>query len=151
MITQNQQQTISGRILLARLAANLTQEQVAAALELSINAVVELESCKRTISTLELSKLAQLFRRPISSFINEPNLAKQDSELEDTASTLQQRLDAVEIAGREFLQDGERSELLRLAWEAYRKEEITAGKLRDVGKVLGISVNTIFGLIENLD
>lgn len=64
MNAQNQQQTISLRILLARLAANLTQEQVATALELSINAVVELESGKRTVSTLELSKLAQLFRRP---------------------------------------------------------------------------------------
>ena len=35
---------MSRRILLARLAANLTQEQVAMAMELSTNAVVELEA-----------------------------------------------------------------------------------------------------------
>jgi transcriptional regulator with XRE-family HTH domain len=151
MPTQNQQQTISCRILLARLATNLSQEQVATALELSTNAVVELESGSRTVSTLELSKLAQLFRRPISSFVNDSNLAKQDNDAEDTASTLQHMLDALAVAGRDSLQDGGGSELLILALEAYRKEEITAGKLRDVGTVLGISADTISGLIENLE
>ena len=143
MTTQNQQQTIFHRILLARLAANLTQEQVATALDLSVSAVVELESGKRLVGTLELSKLAQLFRRPISSFVNDSNLAKQDNEFEDTASTLQQRLDALAVGDRDSSQNGERSELLKLALEAYRKEEITAGKLLDVGAVLGISAETI--------
>lgn len=62
------QMTLASRLKDARTTANMTQEQVAQALELPRTAVVQLEAGNRAVSTLELAKLAQLYGRPISSF-----------------------------------------------------------------------------------
>jgi Zn-dependent peptidase ImmA (M78 family)/transcriptional regulator with XRE-family HTH domain len=60
--------TLASRLKDARTTANMTQEQVAQALDLPRTAVVQLEAGNRAVSTLELAKLAQLYGRPISSF-----------------------------------------------------------------------------------
>ena len=62
------QMTLASRLKDARTTANMTQEQVAKALDLPRTAVVQLEAGNRAVSTLELAKLAQLYGRPISSF-----------------------------------------------------------------------------------
>ena len=63
--------TLASRLKDARSIANLTQEQVAQALELPRTAVVQLEAGNRAVSTLEFAKLAQLYARPISSFFED--------------------------------------------------------------------------------
>ena len=72
--------TLASRLKEARATAGFTQEQVAIALELPGTAIVQIESGSRTVSTLELARLAQLYGRPIASFFSET----PPSEEEDT-------------------------------------------------------------------
>lgn len=74
------QQTLASRLKDARIAASLTQEQVAEALELPRTAIVQIEAGNRAVSTLELAKLAALFGRPVAGFFEEP-LPGQDEDV----------------------------------------------------------------------
>jgi Zn-dependent peptidase ImmA (M78 family)/transcriptional regulator with XRE-family HTH domain len=73
------QMTLASRLKDARTRANLTQEQVANALELPRSAVAQFEAGNRAVSTLELAKLAQLYSRPISSFF-EAEVATEEED-----------------------------------------------------------------------
>ena len=53
----------------ARLSCGLTQEDVAQQLGLSRTAIVNIESGERSVSTLELTKIARLYRRSISELV----------------------------------------------------------------------------------
>lgn len=53
----------------ARENAGLSQQAVAEALGLPRTAVTAMESGKRSVSTLELTKLGELFRRPVADFL----------------------------------------------------------------------------------
>lgn len=64
------QQTLAARLKDARTATRLTQEQVAQTLCLPRTAVVQIEAGNRSVSTLELARLAELYSRPIASFFN---------------------------------------------------------------------------------
>lgn len=75
------QQTLASRLKNARIAANLTQEQVAKSLELPRTAIVQLEAGNRAVSTLELAKLAALFGRPIASFFGETPAGDEEDVL----------------------------------------------------------------------
>jgi len=79
------QSTLASRLKDARIRAGLTQEQVAKALELPRTAVVQLEAGNRSVSTLELAKLAKLFGRPIASFFES---AQPPDEEEDVLVAL---------------------------------------------------------------
>lgn len=67
-ITQTE---LSRRIRTAREACGLTQEQVAAYLDVSRPAVVQIEQGNRAVSSLELDRLAHLFGRDIRDFVAE--------------------------------------------------------------------------------
>ena len=60
---------LSRRIRTAREACGLTQEQVADRLGVARSAVVQMEQGKRSVSSLELDRLAHLFGRDIREFV----------------------------------------------------------------------------------
>lgn len=147
----NNDDTISHRIANARNAANLTQQQVADALQLPVSKIDEIESGASPVSTLELARLAQFLRKPNSSFVAGLIPANPIDDCGDLAVLLQQRLDSI-TAGQHGSPTNEcMAQLLDLALDAYRKEQITAGKLRDVCSRLGMSVETLSQLMDNLD
>ena len=65
------QPTLAKRLREARDASGLTQEQLAGELKLPRTAIVQIESGKRAVSTLELVMLAKLFHCDIADFISE--------------------------------------------------------------------------------
>ncbi len=76
----NEQLALASRLKNARKNANLTQDQVAQSLALQRTAIVQIEAGNRAVSTLELSKLAQLYGCPISSFFS-----SDDTPIEEDA------------------------------------------------------------------
>ena len=56
------------RLRIAREARGLSQQAVADALGLARTAITQMEAGNRSVSTLELAKLAGLYLRPVSSF-----------------------------------------------------------------------------------
>jgi Zn-dependent peptidase ImmA (M78 family)/transcriptional regulator with XRE-family HTH domain len=76
----NEQLALASRLKNARKNANLTQDQVAQSLSLQRTAIVQIEAGNRAVSTLELSKLAQLYGCPISSFFS-----NDDTPIEEDA------------------------------------------------------------------
>lgn len=62
------QATLASRLKSARIVANLTQDEVASALDIPRTSVVQLEAGNRAVSTLELARLAELYGRSIASF-----------------------------------------------------------------------------------
>lgn len=72
------QNTLASRLKEARIAASLTQEQVAQELELPRTAIVQVEAGNRAVSTLELAKLAQLYGRSIAGFFADAPSAEED-------------------------------------------------------------------------
>lgn len=66
----NEQIALATKLKTARVNANLTQDQVAQSLSLQRTAVVQIEAGNRAVSTLELSRMAQLYGCPISSFFS---------------------------------------------------------------------------------
>ena len=72
------QEQLATRLKEARAESGLTQEAVAAALGVPRSAVAQFEGANRAVSTLELAKLADLYRRSIASFFEEAPAAKED-------------------------------------------------------------------------
>ncbi|MDX1968586.1 MAG: helix-turn-helix transcriptional regulator [Planctomycetaceae bacterium] len=147
----NNDDTIPHRIANARNAANLTQQQVADALQLPVSKIDEIESGIRPVSTLELARLAHLLRRPISSFVTGVMSANPNYDCGDLAVLVQQRLDSITARGHGSPTDEDMAQLRDLVLDAYRKGQITAGKLRDVGAMLGVSVETLSQLMDNTE
>jgi Zn-dependent peptidase ImmA (M78 family)/transcriptional regulator with XRE-family HTH domain len=75
------QQTLATRLKEARSTSQLTQEQVAQSLALPRTAIVQIEAGNRSVSTLELAKLSELFGRPIASFFNDSTSAGEEDVL----------------------------------------------------------------------
>lgn len=75
------QEKLAARLKEARAASGLTQEAVAAALGMPRTAVAQFEGANRGVSTLELAKLADLYRRPIASFFDEAAASKEEDIL----------------------------------------------------------------------
>lgn len=72
------QQELGGRLRSAREACRLTQEQVAEHLGVSRPTVAQIEAGNRSVSSLELSRLAHLFGREIGEFVA-PSFDEADS------------------------------------------------------------------------
>ena len=70
---------IGQRLRWARESRQITQETAGAALDLQRSAISLMESGQRQVSTLELTRLADLYGRPVERFVN-PNspLEKED-------------------------------------------------------------------------
>ena len=65
------QAALAKRLKEARINCGITQEAVARTLGLPRTAIVQIEASNRSVSTLELTEFARLYRRPISSFLEE--------------------------------------------------------------------------------
>ena len=63
--------TLGARLREARTNTRLTQDEAAKALGLPRTAIVHIEAGNRSVSTLELAKFAQIYRRPAASFFTE--------------------------------------------------------------------------------
>ena len=59
------------RLRIAREARGLSQRTVADALGLPRTAITQMEAGNRSVSTLELTKLAELYLHPVSYFLQE--------------------------------------------------------------------------------
>jgi len=63
--------TLGKRLKEARTNCGRTQEEAAKTLALPRTAIVQIEAGKRSVSTLELARFAEVYRRPIASFFHE--------------------------------------------------------------------------------
>ena len=84
------QEILGERVRIARVAADLTQDELAHALGLPRTAIVQIESGNRAISTLELARIAERCARSISSFFEE------ESEESDALVTILRATDDLE-------------------------------------------------------
>ena len=60
---------LSRRLRDARVARGLSQQAVAEVVGVSRSAITQIEAGKRSVSTLELARLASCYRRPVTSFL----------------------------------------------------------------------------------
>jgi Zn-dependent peptidase ImmA (M78 family)/transcriptional regulator with XRE-family HTH domain len=72
---------LAPRLKIAREQCGLTQQAVADALNLPRTAVTQMEGGNRAISTLELTKLAKIYRKPFSYFLNDDHEYDEDIEI----------------------------------------------------------------------
>ena len=73
-----EQQQLGKRIREARKYIGLLQEDVAEVLRIPRASVSALETGKRRVSSLELRRLARLYRRPVGWFLSEPTEGEPD-------------------------------------------------------------------------
>ncbi len=89
-----ERQRLGERLREARKYLGLKQEDVAAYLKIPRTALVDIESGQRRVEAIELTRLAKLFKQPVSYFIGEDaaaaalppsiaHLARQAAELSD--------------------------------------------------------------------
>lgn len=67
---------LAERLKAARLSAGVTQDEAARHLDVPRTAIVNLEAGERSVSTLELTKLARLYRRSVSELLSEMESAE---------------------------------------------------------------------------
>lgn len=72
---------LAAKLKNARKNANLTQDQVAQSLSLQRTAIVQIEAGNRAVSTLELTKFAQLYGCSISSFFSDDSSENEEDAL----------------------------------------------------------------------
>jgi Zn-dependent peptidase ImmA (M78 family)/DNA-binding XRE family transcriptional regulator len=77
----NDQTNMARRLKEARLNRGLTQEEAADAVGIPRTAVVSIESGKRAVSTLELSKFSKAYHRPVSYFFEDDAAAVEAADL----------------------------------------------------------------------
>lgn len=171
------QQELGSRIRSAREACRLAEEQVAAHLGLSRPTVVQIEAGSRSVSSLELDRLAHLFGCDIRGFVagsfdEADSLAALFAQSDvlprpDVANALR---DYVAL-GREITNlkrllgidrgtaatvaypissppNGSQHRILGWALEAYRREDISRGKLDELASMLGFDRNQDNSLID---
>lgn len=96
--------TLGRRLREARENSRLTQEAAAEAAGLSRTALVHIESGKRSLSTLELSQLARIYRRSVVDFFAEgDSAAAQEEDVLIAIPRLTKELDGNESFQREVL------------------------------------------------
>lgn len=72
------QQELGLRLKKARKAADISQLDAANAISVPRTAITQIESGKRSVSTLELTKLAELYQRSVMSFLEESDNEDED-------------------------------------------------------------------------
>lgn len=75
-----EQQAVGQRLRTARETLGLTQEDVAGALGIQRTSVIAMESGKRSVSALELRRLARLYRRNVAWILGEEPDASIEGE-----------------------------------------------------------------------
>lgn len=154
---------IASRLRQAREAAKLTQEEVATVLKLPRPSISQIESGRRAVRSEELSKLAQLYGKPVAFFLGEreeeplavlfraPDVKEEDRKLLEMGLTLCKGYKELE----EIL-DMEPEDPLQFSGvprprskgEAIRHGEIIAKKARDLMKLGLAPIRDLAGLLE---
>ncbi len=158
------------RLRQARESCGLSQDAVAQTIGVSRPALVEIEQGSRSVTRLELAKLAFLFARDMRDFFREQFPAEDafialvGAEIDATDhGAVQQRLRervalAHELANLKRLLgiaegDGDPDEagrrLIGLGLDAHRRELITGGKLRQLGSMAGLDPDALDQLIAS--
>lgn len=88
------QTELGNRLRIAREARGLSQQAVADAMDVPRTAITHMEKANRSVSTLELTRLARLYRRPLTYFFEESVSAEQD---EDALFVLHRAMPGVEM------------------------------------------------------
>jgi transcriptional regulator with XRE-family HTH domain len=76
----NEQQAVGLRLRSARETLGLTQEDVAGALGIQRTSVIAMEAGKRSVSALELRRMARLYRRNVAWVLGEEEDGDPDTE-----------------------------------------------------------------------
>jgi transcriptional regulator with XRE-family HTH domain len=127
--------TLGMRLREAREGRGLTRDQAAEAIVAPPTVVADIEAGRRSLSTLELSKLAKLYGRTVATFFADG----QDPPTCDETSftTLVRNADPMLT-----------SQIIGQAVEAYRRDEVSQGWLRDLSDELGMPADELIGLAE---
>jgi len=98
MLTQTQ---FGKRLKHVRDELDFSQQQVADALGISKTAVVQIEKGERSVSTVELAKLSDLYRLPISVFF-ESVLKDEEPEKDQRFSSAEKRSNLTDACAKEL-------------------------------------------------
>ncbi len=122
------------RIRIARLERGLEQERIEEILDLPQQAMHLIESGEYPISTLILASLAELFHTHVGEFFGETVKDDWFGELHRIAPT----------------REGVSADLkiINKIVEAYRQEEISQGRVRELCKLLNVPIEQIFDLAD---
>lgn len=166
------QQELGRRIRLAREACRMTQEDVANHLGVSHPTFVQIEAGNRSVSGLELDKLAYLFGRDIREFVADEfqeqdalaalfraqgDVAGQPAVMEKLRECMAIGRELTKLARLLGLPEPDHAEMrgelkhrfLGLALEAFRRDEISRAKLRELGSMVGLSRSDLDRLVED--
>lgn len=80
-----EQVEVAQRLRSARATLGLTQEDVASALGIARTSVIAMEAGKRSVTALEIRRLARLYRREVSWLLGEGPESIEDGSAEDQA------------------------------------------------------------------
>lgn len=156
---------IASRLRQAREAAKLTQEEVATVLKLPRPSISQIESGRRAVRSEELNKLAQLFGKPVTSFLGEgeeeegplallfraPNVVQEDrAPLESGLALCRKHQELEKVLG---MAPGDPLQFVGLPrpktkGEAIRHAEFIARKARDLLQVGLAPITDLAGLLE---
>jgi len=165
------------RLRSAREARGLSQQTAADALGVPRTAVTGIEAGSRAVSSLELTGLSELYLRPVADFLREgardededvlvalyraaPGLKREPDRAARWVSLCREHVTLKRLLGAEphsgppeYLQamssDRElRSEIARLAIKAYRREEISRGRVLELSNLLNIKGDTLLRLAQ---
>lgn len=157
-------QRIAARLRQAREAAGLTQVEVATVLSLPRPSISQIESADRAVRSEELRKLAQLYGKPVTYFLEErdaeealtmlfraPNVAEEDrAPLEAGLALCAKYKELEQILGMEpgdaFQFTGQPRP--RTKGEAVRHGELVAKKARDLLQLGSAPISDLAALLE---
>jgi transcriptional regulator with XRE-family HTH domain len=107
---------VGGRVRTARIAAGLSQGELAGRLDLDRTMIVKIESGDRRIDALELAKLAEVLGLPLGHFLSRaPAVLSHRAELSDDTTSV-------------------------VARESYQLDAILEGWLRDIQQLMELGV-----------
>ncbi len=162
---------LADRLRHARESCGLSQDAAAHAIGVSQSALVEIEQGSRSVSSLELAKLAFLFGRDMRDFFREEFPAQDatvsvpgaETDAAEHGTAQQRRRERIafgreltnleqllEIAESHGARDESRRRFIGLALEAYRRGLVTGGKLRQLGSMAGLDRDAIDQLVASV-
>lgn len=124
------QATLARRLKEARESSQVTEEQAAQTLGLQLSDIAQVEAGSRSVSTLELAMFAKVYHRTIASFFPEG----------ETANQVEARIAPFDMLDETVSLDNESARQIAFeAIEAYRREELSRGRLLEISAKLGYS------------
>lgn len=157
-------QRIAAKLRQAREAAGLTQAEVATVLSLPRPSISQIESADRAVRSEELSKLAQLYGKPVTYFLEDkdaeealtmlfraPNVAEEDRAPLEAGLALCAKYQELEQILR--MEPGDAFQFMglprpRTKGEAVRHGEFVAKKARDLLQLGSAPISDLAALLE---